>query len=102
MSANFYYRGNSKREKIKKKGLNAAILSSFNNDKFFEKVFTIFNLSVANIIGSEAEDTYQDTMRNIWIFDIRSNIHICNSLKGFIKTKNSDKIIKAGATPLII
>ena len=85
-----------------KKGLNVATSSSPNDNKFFKGAFAVSNLSTTNIIGSEIEDTYQNIIRDGWIFNIKSNIHIYNSLKGFTKTKNGDEIIKAEATPLTI
>ena len=36
------------------------------------------------------------------MFNIRFNVYIFNSLKGFTKTKNGDKIIKIGAIFLAI
>ena len=53
-----------KGKRLKKRGLNITILSSFNNNKFFKRIFAIFNLSTANIMGSKIKDTYQDTIKN--------------------------------------
>ena len=50
---------------LKNKGLNIIILSSFNNNKFFEGVFVISGLSITNIMGSKIEDIYQNTMKDI-------------------------------------
>ena len=87
---------------MKKKGLNIVISSFFNNDKFFERAFAISGLFIANMINSKVEDIYQNIIKNIWMFDIGFNIYIYNSLKGFIKIRNSNKIIKIKATFFII
>ena len=53
-------------------------------------------------MNSKTKKDYQNLIKDIWMFDIEFNIYICNSLKGFIKTRYSNKIIKMGATPLAI
>ena len=79
--------------------VDTANSSFFKDNGLSDRAFTIFDLFITGLVDSEAKRNYQNTKKNIWIFNIKFNIYVCNSLKGFIKTKNSDKTIKAGATP---
>ena len=91
-----------KQKKGKGKAVDTASSSSPKDNGLSDGAFTISGLAAAGVVDSEAEKDYQNTMRNAWIFDTRSNIHVCNSLKGFTKTRDGDKIIRAGTTPLAI
>ena len=88
--------------KGKGKAADIASSSSPKDNGLSDGAFAISGLSTAGVVDSEAERNYQDTMRNAWMFDIGSNIHVCNSLKGFTKTRDSDETIRAGAIPLAI
>ena len=88
--------------KGKGKVVDITSLSSSKDNGLSNRAFVISGLSTIGMVGSEAERKYQNIIKNAWIFDIRFNIHICNLLKGFIKIKDNNKIIKAGAIPLII
>ena len=54
------------------------------------------------MVDSKVENIYQNTIKNGWIFNIRFNIYIYNSLEGFTKTKNNDKNIKIKTIPFTI
>ena len=82
--------------------VNTASSYSPKNNRFFDKNFIISNLFIISVVDFKAERKYQNIIKDVWIFDIRSNIHIYNLLKGFTKTRDSDEIIKIGTIFFII
>ena len=74
----------------------------FKNNRLFDGVFIIFNFFIAGVVNSKTKRNYQNIIKNVWIFDIRFNIYIYNLLKGFMKTKDNNKIIRIEITLLII
>ena len=89
-------------KKEKGKMVNTSSSFSFKDNGLSEKAFAVSGLSTASVVGFKTKNIYQNMIKNGGIFNIRFNIYIYNSLKGFTKTRNGDKIIKVGATSLII